>query len=169
MYVAFRLIHDVVNGDDVGVIQAGSGLRFLDEAAAALRIAGFRAGQDLDRDDTVQPRVLGLVDIAHAAGAQFFKELIMRNDPANELHCFCPPNLFSVSQVGYGCASRFGGQHATSNQEARMDKLHQSTRKEKEDSLAPDDPRPDWMKEDNEMENRKPELAEIEEDTSELE
>jgi hypothetical protein len=50
-----------------------------------------------------------------------------------------------------------------------MDKLHPSTRKEKEDSLVPDDPRPDWMKEDNDMEDRKPELGEIEEDTSELE
>ena len=50
-----------------------------------------------------------------------------------------------------------------------MDKLHKTTRKEKEDSLVPDDPRPDWVQEDNEIEDRKPDLAEIEEDTSELE
>lgn len=50
-----------------------------------------------------------------------------------------------------------------------MDKLHRSTRKEKEDSLVPDDPRPDWVKEDDEIEGRMPELGEIEEDTSELE
>jgi hypothetical protein len=55
------------------------------------------------------------------------------------------------------------------NQEAAVDKLHRTTQKEKEDSLVPDDPRPDWVKEDNEMEDRKPDLAEIEEDTSELE
>lgn len=50
-----------------------------------------------------------------------------------------------------------------------MDKPHPSTRKEKEDSLAPDDPRPDWMTEDDEIEGKMPDLAEIEEDTSELE
>ena len=32
-----------------------------------------------------------------------------------------------------------------------MDKLKKTTRKEKEDSLVPADPRPDWVKEDNEM------------------
>ena len=50
-----------------------------------------------------------------------------------------------------------------------MDKLHKTTRKEKEDSLVPDDPRPDWVREDDEIEGKMPDLAEIEEDTSELE
>lgn len=48
-------------------------------------------------------------------------------------------------------------------------KLKKTTRKEKEDSLVPADPRPGWLKEDDEIEDRKPDLAEIEEDTSELE
>jgi hypothetical protein len=39
---------------------------------------------------------------------------------------------------------------------------------EKDDSPAPDDPRPEWVEEDIEMEDRKPDLGEIEEDTSEL-
>jgi len=38
----------------------------------------------------------------------------------------------------------------------------------KDDSPAPDDPRPEWVRENNEMEDRKPDLGEIEEDTSEL-
>jgi hypothetical protein len=33
---------------------------------------------------------------------------------------------------------------------------------------SPDDPRPEWSEEDNEIEDRKPDLGEIEEDTSEL-
>ena len=43
-------------------------------------------------------------------------------------------------------------------------------RKHKEDEEMPalDDPRPEWVEEDNELENRKPDLGEIEEDTSEL-
>jgi hypothetical protein len=56
-----------------------------------------------------------------------------------------------------------------SKQEASVDKLRKTTRKEKEDSLVSDDPRPGWTKEDDELEGRMPELAEIEEDTSELE
>lgn len=50
-----------------------------------------------------------------------------------------------------------------------MDRLKKTTRKEKEDSLVPADPRPAWNKEDEEIEGKLPELAEIEEDTSELE
>jgi hypothetical protein len=49
-----------------------------------------------------------------------------------------------------------------------VDPITKTTRKEKEDSLVPDDPRPDWVKEDNEIEDRKPDLGEIEEDTGEL-
>ena len=43
------------------------------------------------------------------------------------------------------------------------------TPKEKEDSLVPDDPRPEWEREDDEIEGKEPELAEIEEDTLEQE
>ena len=41
--IAFRLIHDVVNGDDVGMVQAGGGLGFLNKAAAAFGVAGIGA------------------------------------------------------------------------------------------------------------------------------
>jgi hypothetical protein len=40
--------------------------------------------------------------------------------------------------------------------------------KDIEKDAPPEDPRPEWEKEDNEIENRKPDLGEIEEDTSEL-
>ena len=33
---------------------------------------------------------------------------------------------------------------------------------------APNDPRPEWAKEDQEIEDRKPDLGEIEEDSSEV-
>ena len=79
---------DVVNGDDVGMIQRGSGLRFLDEAAAALRIAGARGGQNLDRDEAVEAGVLGLVDLAHASGAEFFQKLILENSSADHSGSF---------------------------------------------------------------------------------
>jgi hypothetical protein len=37
-----------------------------------------------------------------------------------------------------------------------------------DDSKLPADPRPEWAKEDREIEDRKPDLGEIEEDTSEI-
>jgi hypothetical protein len=40
--------------------------------------------------------------------------------------------------------------------------------KEPRKDIDPDDPRPEWVEEDNEFEGRKPDLGEIEEDTSEL-
>ena len=49
-----------------------------------------------------------------------------------------------------------------------MNKSGKLTPKEKEDSLAPDDPRPDWAKEDDELEGKKPDLGEIEEDAAEV-
>jgi hypothetical protein len=60
---------------------------------------------------------------------------------------------------------RFGDQTAL---KPAMNKSGKITKKEKEDSLAPDDPRPDWAKEDDELEGKKPDLGEIEEDASEV-
>jgi len=39
---------------------------------------------------------------------------------------------------------------------------------EEDDLALPNDPRPEWAKEDREIEDRKPDLGEIEEDTSEV-
>jgi hypothetical protein len=53
-------------------------------------------------------------------------------------------------------------------EEITMDPRIKTTRTEREDSPAPDDPRPEWAEEDIEIEDRKPDLGEIEEDTSEI-
>jgi len=39
---------------------------------------------------------------------------------------------------------------------------------EKDNPELPKDPRPEWSKEDREIEDRKPDLGEIEEDSSEI-
>ena len=77
--LGFAVVNDVVNGDDVGVVKRGSGLGFLDEAAAALRIAGHAGGQHLHGDEAVETGVAGFIHLAHAAGAEFFEELILQN------------------------------------------------------------------------------------------
>ena len=51
---------------------------------------------------------------------------------------------------------------------SQMIPVDKATKKEKDATMVPDDPRPEWVKEDNQIEDRKPDLGEIEEDTSEL-
>jgi hypothetical protein len=50
-----------------------------------------------------------------------------------------------------------------------MTPIDKATKKQKDAAMVPDDPRPEWLKEDNQLEGRKPDLAEIEGDTSEFE
>ena len=79
----FLIAGDVVNRDDIRMIEGGGGLRFLNEAAAAVAIAGACVGQHLDRDHPVQARVLRLPDLAHSAGAELLNYLVMGNRTPN--------------------------------------------------------------------------------------
>jgi len=60
---------DIVDGDDVGMIQGARGLRLFGEAALAQRV-GAGAGEDLDRDFALQPRVAAAIHFAHSARAE---------------------------------------------------------------------------------------------------
>jgi len=73
---AFR--QDVVDGDDVGVVQSGSGLRLLNESTPS-RIARPSGRQNFHRDNPVQPRVARFIDFTHAALAQLFQEHAVGN------------------------------------------------------------------------------------------
>ena len=67
---------DVVDLHDVGVLQAGDGLRLGQEAGGGLG-AGMGAGQDhLQGAGAVQADLPGLVDDAHAAAAQLAQDLV---------------------------------------------------------------------------------------------
>ncbi len=66
---------DRVDRDDIRVIERRGGPRLAIEPLAPVRIARQLAGQDLERDPPLQPRVVGEVDLAHPA---FANEL---NDP----------------------------------------------------------------------------------------
>src|SRR5207342_345298 len=60
---------DAVNRADVRMIERGQDLRLALEPRGALRVPGDQIGQDFDRDRSVQAGVAGLVNLAHAAGA----------------------------------------------------------------------------------------------------
>jgi hypothetical protein len=56
--------------DDVRVVQSGQDLRFPLEAGEAIGIVGEGIRQNLDRHVAIEFRISGLVDFAHAAGAE---------------------------------------------------------------------------------------------------
>jgi hypothetical protein len=49
---------------------------FAAEAIAKLRVSRENVGQDLDGDDTIQPRVAGFVDLAHTARTERGKDFV---------------------------------------------------------------------------------------------
>src|ERR1041384_2056223 len=91
--------HDVVNGDDVGVVQAGCSLSFLNKAAPGFGIGRICSKEYLDRDDAVQLRVLGLVDLAHTSSAEPFENLVLENCLANHEGFYPKPSSPSGSRV----------------------------------------------------------------------
>ena len=71
---------DVVDLDDVGVLEAGDGLGLLVEPRQGDG-AGVGAGQDhLERDQTIQVDLAGLVNDPHAAPAQLLEDLEAGDD-----------------------------------------------------------------------------------------
>ena len=68
----------VVGGDDVGMRQPGRRLHFLMEAVQDFGMPAQLAMDDLERDDAVHEPMLGLIDEAHAAGAEELADLIAR-------------------------------------------------------------------------------------------
>lgn len=61
---------DRVDGDDVGVVERGDGLGLALEALAALAVGADRGWEHLEGDAAVEVRILGRVDLAHAAVAE---------------------------------------------------------------------------------------------------
>jgi hypothetical protein len=68
---------DFVNSDDVGVIQCGSGLGLLREAALAVGIRHLLRRQEFDGHEAIEAHVAGTIDHAHPALADFFQQFVM--------------------------------------------------------------------------------------------
>ena len=61
---------------DVGMIDRGHGHRLAAQALARARIGGRLGRQQLDRDLTIEPRVSGKIDLAHASRAESRENLV---------------------------------------------------------------------------------------------
>jgi hypothetical protein len=81
-----RICRDVVNGDDVGMVERGRGLRLLHEAALAFRIRDALRRQNFDGDVAVQVGVEGLVDHAHPSRAHLLQDLVVQQPASRQLH-----------------------------------------------------------------------------------
>ena len=75
-----RLVHDVVQRDDIGMVEGGGGARLLQEASLAVRIGDLVVREDFDRDSAVQPRVARTIHLAHPARAKEGLNLIRSQD-----------------------------------------------------------------------------------------
>src|ERR1019366_8990868 len=60
------LLTNVEDHADIGMVESGRSLGFALESGERLRIASNLFGQELEGDETMQPRVLSLVDNTHA-------------------------------------------------------------------------------------------------------
>ena len=70
---------DFIDRTDVWVIQSGGGLGFALKAGESLRIASDFGREEFESHEAVQLGVFGFVDHSHAAAAQFFEDVIVRN------------------------------------------------------------------------------------------
>src|SRR5450432_2716485 len=66
------LLTDVVYRANIGMIQRGRSLGLAPKTGQCLRVAGNRVGQELEGNEAMQPRVLSLINHAHAAAPEFF-------------------------------------------------------------------------------------------------
>ncbi len=79
------LFPNVINRADVWVVQCGRGLSLALKAGECLRFTGNLLRQELESDETMQPRVLSLIDNTHPTAAQFLDDAIVRDGLADEL------------------------------------------------------------------------------------
>ncbi len=77
-------LSDVVDRGDVGVVDHRSRPRLADEPASPLLVPRHGLRQDLQRDLTAEPRVLGAVDDAHSPLSQLRHDAVMVDRPADE-------------------------------------------------------------------------------------
>ena len=80
------LLADVVDGEDAGMRQRGHRPRLAGESRDGVGVEVAVRRQDLDRDVTPEPRVVGTIDLAHAAGSKERDDPVRAEGPASRDH-----------------------------------------------------------------------------------
>jgi hypothetical protein len=71
------VLRDFINGNDIWMIQAGSGFRFAAEAFEGGCIGEVSAEQDFQRDNSIEAHLARAVDDAHPAARDFMHKFII--------------------------------------------------------------------------------------------
>ena len=87
------MLADFVDCADVGMVQGRRSLSLSLKARQCLGILGHFIGEKLQRDESVQGYVLGLVNNTHASAAELLENAVMRDDLADHEETF----IFGVS------------------------------------------------------------------------
>ena len=83
------MLADFVDGDDVGVVELGSGFGFAAEAGQVGPRGGGAGEDDLEGDDAVEAFLPGAIDDAHAAAAEFFEQFVIVETLRDAAHAAC--------------------------------------------------------------------------------
>src|SRR5258708_32578765 len=74
-----------MNGDDVWMIKRGRSFCFLDKTAQAALVIGKLRRQQLQCDFAIELRIIGEIDLTHAAFSEWCDDLIVSHDlPCDE-------------------------------------------------------------------------------------
>jgi hypothetical protein len=104
---------DVVYGANIRMIQRGGGARFAPESFDGLRVLRNVVREKFQRDVAAQARVLGFVDHAHSAAAEFIQDSVVGDIAAK--------HRGSVRHGRWILAQRFAtGKPAARNAERRL-------------------------------------------------
>ncbi len=81
---------DLMDWADAGVVQSGGGLGFTQKALLRLLVIQQMSGKKLEGDGAFKFGVLGLVNHAHAALAEFVEDLVVADALANHDRLILP-------------------------------------------------------------------------------
>lgn len=105
-------VAEVVDHDDVWMVEAGEDAGFAHETLGEVRIGAELPGEKLEGDFAAEMKLAGFIDIAHAAAADEFEDLELRED-GPELVDGGDVTQTGAGQVGGGCSAGRGvGQDA---------------------------------------------------------
>ena len=91
--VEAAVFFDGMQGDDVGVFQAGDDGRFAFEAGSSLRVVRDLGRQHLDRHIAAQAAVVPAIDVTHPSGAELLENVVVREPCTDQDACLlrCRP------------------------------------------------------------------------------
>jgi len=94
---------NVVDGADIRVVERRCRFGLAPKSLQRLRISGQYFGQEFERDESLQARVLRLVHHPHAAAAELFYDAVVRDRPPDHRReCYVTEKGKSMKAAQFG-------------------------------------------------------------------